>query len=353
MKKGIIIFLFILFNLSNISIYCQFTTIGTDFWLSFLKNYIQPNCIVYITSESGSSGVISMPGTGWLQTFTVPTNGSISITIPDSYNPSDTFPNTILNKGIHIVSGNPISVYAANQAQFSSDATLIIPTDALGNEYRVMAYSPLTDSPSEFLILGVEDNTQIQIIPTAPVYGGVGANVPFNITLNQGEVYLVRSYGDITGTLIKSINTNDCKTFAVFGGHECAYVPVTCQFCDHLYEQMIPTHAWGKNYITTPLMTRNGDQFRILAKDNGTVVHINGGASINLNAGQFHETFLTQASYITSNNPICVAQYSRGSQCDNTTSDPFMVILSPIEQLMNHIVFQAFNTPIINQFYVI
>ncbi|HPM40334.1 MAG TPA: IgGFc-binding protein, partial [Bacteroidales bacterium] len=260
MKKGIIIFLFILFNLSNISIYCQFTTIGTDFWLSFLKNYIQPNCIVYITSESGSSGVISMPGTGWLQTFTVPTNGSISITIPDSYNPSDTFPNTILNKGIHIVSGNPISVYAANQAQFSSDATLIIPTDALGNEYRVMAYSPLTDSPSEFLILGVEDNTQIQIIPTAPVYGGVGANVPFNITLNQGEVYLVRSYGDITGTLIKSINTNDCKTFAVFGGHECAYVPVTCQFCDHLYEQMIPTHAWGKNYITTPLMTRNGDQ---------------------------------------------------------------------------------------------
>lgn len=352
MKKKIIIFLFIIFNLSTINIYCQFTTIGTDFWLSFLKNKKHPTCIVYITSESGSSGVISMPGTGWLQTFTVPINGSISITIPDIYNPSDTLPNTILNKGIHIVSGNPISVYAANQAPASSDATLIIPTDALGNEYRVMCYSPLSDSPTEFLILGVEDNTQIQIIPTAAVYGGVGANVPFNITLNQGDVYLVRSYGDLTGTLIKSINTNDCKTFAVFAGHECAYVPVTCQYCDHLYEQMIPTHAWGRNYITTPLLTRNGDQFRILAKDNGTVVHINGGAPINLNAGQFHETYLTQASYITSNNPISVAQYSRGSKCDNTISDPFMVILSPTEQFMNHIVFQAFNTSVINQFYV-
>ena len=117
-------------------------------------------------------------------------------------------------------------------------------------------------------------------------------------------------------------------------------------------EMCIRDRAWGKDYLTSPLKNRNGDEFRILAKDNGTVVTINGGAPINLNAGQYYETYLTTASYINANKPICVAQYSRGAACDNTTSDPFMIILSPIEQFINHIVFDAFNTAQILQYYV-
>jgi len=349
MKKTLFLFLFLLtiFNLNG-----QYSTLGTEFWVSFMQNYdIPTNCIVYITSAQGATGTVSMPGSGWSQNFTVGANSSIWIQIPAAQSPNIETGNVILNKGIHIVSNNPIAVYAANQRNASSDATLVLPVTALGDQYMIMSYTVLSGNPSEFIIVGIENNTSIQIIPKAAVIGGVGANVPFNITLNAGQVYLVQSNGDLTGSTVKATNLNSCNNFAVFAGNKCANVPPSCSYCDHLFEQMLPLKTWGKNYITSPLMTRSSDQFRILAMENATSIQINGGAPINLNVGQYYETSLSQASFITANKPICVSQYSKGTLCDNVTSDPFMIILSPVEQFIDYIVFQAFNTSVINQFY--
>jgi len=349
MKKNIFTLLFLICIHFT---YGQYSTLGTDFWVAFKQNFDTPaNCILYMTSGVGATGTVSMPGTGWSQNFTIAANGSASIQVPDLQGPCVSTPNSVLNKAVRIVSNNPIAVYAANQRTASSDATLVLPVSALGDEYVVTSYSVLSGQPSQFIVVGVANNTSIQIIPKAAVNGGVGANVPFNITLNAGQVYLVQSSGDLTGSTVKATNLNNCENFAVFAGNRCANVPTTCTYCDHLYEQMIPLKAWGNNYATSPLMTRNGDQFRILAKENGTIISINGGAGINLNAGQFHEVYLTPASFITSTKPVSVAQYSRGTSCDGVTSDPFMIILSPVEQFINHIVFQAFNTTAINQFY--
>ena len=356
--KKILYSLLIILCVFKTSIYSQYTSIGTDFWVSWMPNiYPDPECQIFISSETGANGVVSIPGAGWTQNFSIPANGSTMINIPISSDCIISTPNAPINRGTHIISDNPISVYASNTAFATSDATLILPTNSLGDQYFIVSYKGLTGSPtvvSEFLILATENNTSIQIIPKVNLYGGYPANVPFNITLNRGEAYLVQALSsdeDLTGSSIKATNTGSCNNFVVFSGTVCANVP-DCRYCDHLFEQMIPTKAWGKNYITTPLMTRNGDQFRIVAKDNGTLVSINGGSPITLNAGQYSEQYLNQATYITSNNPICVAQYSRGSECDNTTSDPFMIILSPIEQFINHIIFQAFNTPNISQFYM-
>ena len=338
--KKILYSLLIILCVFKTSIYSQYTSIGTDFWVSWMPNiYPDPECQIFISSETGANGVVSIPGAGWTQNFSIPANGSTMINIPISSDCIISTPNAPINRGTHIISDNPISVYASNTAFATSDATLILPTNSLGDQYFIVSYKGLTGSPtvvSEFLILATENNTSIQIIPKVNLYGGYPANVPFNITLNRGEAYLVQALSsdeDLTGSSIKATNTGSCNNFVVFSGTVCANVP-DCRYCDHLYEQMIPTKAWGKNYITTPLMTRNGDQFRIVAKDNGTLVSINGGSPITLNAGQYSEQYLNQATYITSNNPICVAQYSRGSECDNTTSDPFMIILSPIEQFV-------------------
>ncbi len=363
MKKGKIILFFLIIPLKLLG---QYTSVGTDFWFSFMEN--QPSssgidtCKVYIASENGANGIISIPGQGWYQNFTVGINSSIEIQIPNSLipnhniHPASPLLDTIVNKAIHIISNNPISVYAANYIRFSSDAALIFPTNALGNEYIIMSYTSLpgySDLVSEFTVVGVNNNTQINITPTSNIIGGPTAGSTFTITLNAGQVYIAQTYGDFTGTVIKAVNTDDCNVkFAVFSGNDCAYVPITCAACDHLYEQMLPTSTWGKEYLTSPLKNRNGDQFRILAKDDDTEVNINGIQTIILNAGQFYETYLTQASYISANKPICVAQYSRGAACDNTVSDPFMIILSPIEQFINHVVFDAFNTSQIFQFYV-
>ncbi|MDD3630554.1 MAG: PKD domain-containing protein [Bacteroidales bacterium] len=349
MKKILLLFIFLL-NFLNLN--AQYSTLGNDFWVSFMQNFNVPtNCIIYITSPQGATGTVSMPGSGWSQNFTVGANTSIEIQIPAAQNPNIENSNVVLNKGVHVVSNNPIAVYAANQRNASSDATLVLPVQALGDQYMIMSYTVLSSNPSEFIIIGVENNTSVQIIPKAALIGGVGANVPFDITLNAGEVYMVQSYGDLTGSTVKATNLNTCNNFAVFAGNKCANVPSTCTYCDHLYEQMLPLKTWGKNYITSPLMTRSSDQFRILAMENSTSIQINGGTPINLNAGQYYETSLSQASFITSNNPISVAQYSQGTSCDNVTSDPFMIILSPVEQFIDNIVFQAFSTSVINQFY--
>jgi hypothetical protein len=333
----------IILLLISLQTFGQYSTLGTDFWVSWMQNFDSPeNCILYITSGVGATGTISMPGTGWSQNFTVAANGSVTVTVPTAQGPCISTPNTVLNKAVRITSNNPIAVFTVNQRIASTDATLVLPVAALGDDYMVTTYTVLSGQPSEFVVVGIDNNTSIQIIPKAAVNGGVGANVPFNITLSAGQVYLVQSNGDLTGSTVKATNTNQCNNFAVFAGNRCANVSTACTYCDHLFEQMIPLKAWGNNFATAPLLARNGDVFRILAAENGTTININGGAGINLNAGQFHEVMLTTASFITSNKPISVAQFSRGTSCDGASSDPFMIILSPVEQFIDHIVFFSF-----------
>jgi gliding motility-associated-like protein len=317
-----------------------------------LQNFDDPaNTLLYLTSEAGSNGTVTIPGTGWSQNFTIAANGSVLVTIPTTQSAAISTANTIINKGIHITSDNEIAVYAANQRTASSDATLVMSLQCLGDSYYINAYSPFSSNPSQFIIVGVEDGTSIEIIPSAAVSGGVGANVPFTITIDQGEVYLVTSTGDLTGTIVSATNTGNCNNFAVFAGNKCANVPLSCSYCDHLYEQMIPIKAWGKEYVTVPLMTRSSAQYRIIASEDNTSVIINGGAPVALNSGDFHELALASASFIESDKPISVAQYSQGTSCDGITSDPFMIMLSPVEQTLESILFQAFNTTAINQFY--
>ncbi len=352
MKKIYSLLLFILFAFSGA--FAQ-STIGTEFWLSFLLNGESTGSTqLYITSDVAATGTASMPGTGWSQNFTIPANGSVSVTIPLAQGAAIDVNNMVLNKAVKVVSNFPVAVYASNQTSASSDATVIMPVNALGDTYFVNSYTTFGSEgtyPSMFVVVGISDNTSIEIIPGSDVTGGVSAGVPFSITLNQGEVYMVKGNDDLTGTRIKATDAGNCNNFAVFGGSKCATVPVTCLFCDHLYEQMIPVKAWGKQYVTAPLMTRAADSFRVLASEDGTTVSINGGAAISLNAGEFYETVLSVASFIESNKPVSVAQYSQGTNCDGVPSDPFMIMLSPVEQVIDYVVFQAFNTPAISQFY--
>lgn len=348
MKTKILSLLLILLFVYG-ELHSQYSTTGTDFWLSFHENFGPADPILYITSGQGSSGTVTVPGIGWSHNFNVGANQSVKIELPQAV--IITQNNQVLNMGIKVTATSPVAVYAANERSASSDATLVFPIPRLGDNYRVNAYTPLNASnPSQFVVVGVENNTTIEIVPSANIVGGANAGTPFNVTLNEGQVYFVKSAGDLSGTIVRAVNLGECNHFAVFAGNKCANVP-TCTFCDHLYEQMIPIKAWGTQYITTPLLTRNGDQYRIMALENNTVVNINNGPNINLNAGQFHEEYLIPASYIVADKPVSVAQYARGTSCDGANADPFMIMLSPVEQFIDYIVFHAFQTGYIQNFY--
>lgn len=98
------------------------------------------------------------------------------VSIPLDYMPLE---EGISNRGIHITSDNDISVYALNKRQFSADAAVILPVNALGKEYLVTAHmEPPEDivessRESSMLIVAVEDDTEVEIVPTADTFRGL------------------------------------------------------------------------------------------------------------------------------------------------------------------------------------
>ena len=56
---------------------------------------------------------------------------------------------------------------------------------------------------------------------------------------------------DLTGTEILAD-----FPIIVFGGHECANVPLGFNFCDHIEQQMFPVPSWGAQYIGSHFVDR-------------------------------------------------------------------------------------------------
>src|SRR5207247_11189177 len=101
----------------------------------------------------------------------------------------------------------------------------------------------------------------------------------------QGQTHTLRSTHptptDLSGTLIQSSNP-----IAVFGGHQCANIPPGSVACDTILEELPPTTAWGKNFVSMPLATRTGgDTFRVLASQDATTVTLNGDIVATLTRG--------------------------------------------------------------------
>lgn len=330
-----------------------FTTKGTVFWLGFMENYQIADVTVYVSSDVATSGTVAIPAQGWSQNFTVVPGVTAAITIPSGMAEASGSGN-IEPKGIQVIANDSVHVFALNYVPYTSDAAVILPIQTIGNSYRAFAYKD-NQAPysgySEILIVACYPNTVVEITPSAATVNGNPANVPFQITLNAGQVYQLQSAGDLSGTLVRGIDSgNGCPNFALFAGNQCT--GVQCAYCDHLYEQMYPIHTWGTQYVLVPLRTRTSDRYRIIASVNGTQVSINGAPPVVLNAGQVHQFDTGTASFVQASNPIQVAQYSKGGDCDNTNSDPFMIMLSPVEQTLKYITFNAFTSTIITYYYL-
>jgi len=347
-----IAFLLFIFSITISTSFAQvFSTKGTDFWFGFMENYDTPTPTVYISSDVATSGTISIPGQTFSQAFTVAANSTTSIVLPVGQAHIITN-ETIETKAVHVISNDPVTVYALNYEAYSSDATIVLPTNTLGTEYYTANINPSVSTgtmPTELLIVGTQNGSQIQITPSVLTNGGNVAGVPYTITLNQGETYQVQADADLTGTYIQSLGS--CEKFAVFTGAKCTNVG-GCPYCDHLAEQVYPISTWGKNYATSPYQTRSSDIYRIVAANNNTNVTVNGGAPFVLNAGQFNQQNLAPASFITADQPIMVMQYSLGGDCDGANADPFIILLSPVEQTLDDITFNAFNSSVISSYFV-
>lgn len=227
---------------------------GTNLWLGFMefRNIEETNRVVIITAKEETVGTVSMPLLDWSMPFSVAANVEVVVKLPAS---AETIGSEeITNTGIQISSQQPVAAYMHQYFGFSSEASAVLPTDVIGTEYFVMSYAGTQDGervyPSEFLIVGTRDETQVTITPSAQTKGSRKPNLPFSIVLNKGETYQVQARdvnGDLTGSHISAD-----KKISVFGGTAWAVAPIDCGTRDNLLEQMHPVSAWGTEVLTIP-----------------------------------------------------------------------------------------------------
>jgi gliding motility-associated-like protein len=336
------------------------STEGDDFWVGFMENWLQDvnNPIIleiYISADDSTRAHISMPlkesAFQAIDTLVLP-DQTVRIVIPTELAMSMSS-NVVESRGVHITTDRDVSVYAMNKRQYSADMTVILPTYTLGNDYVVISHwedgnrNNNANSDAEFLILGIEDNTQLQIVPSYYTKGGNQPGQPFEITLNKGQTYQVKAAGDLTGSTVQAIanSESECKKFAVFAGN--MYTKVgECDHPDghdHLYAQMYPKYTWGNEYITVDFNTRiNGDHVKVIAAENNTGIYLNGNLVNTLMKGGY--LFLKEldgVNAISGSKPISVAQFSRSQACDNTRGDPFVILINPNQQVLKKITFFA------------
>lgn len=313
---------------------------GQDFWLAVPQNYGGGGTIeLYVTAQTAASVTVTCAGISFTTTVPVAANTLATIALP--YNVQIGSGGSS-NLGVHITATADVTVYLMNQQTYTTDAHLALPVDALGLDYYLMTYVP-GFAPSSITVVATQNNTTINVNPTVANSPGIPVGINTSVVLNQGDVYTVRSSvtsgqtGDLTGSHIFAD-----KPIAVIGASECAQVPYGTPYCDYIVEQMTPTSAWGKNFVTVPLGGRtSGDVFRFLSNASGTQVSVDGSVVATIGVGQFYETVLASGTYhrIASNNPILVGQFAKGSTSDGTVSDPFFALVPPDDQfIVNYII---------------
>lgn len=356
--------IFFFFLIGNISAQ-NFSNKGKEFWLVFPPHQPNPgtpaNLSLYISSDKASTGKVFVNGIK-IQDFDIEPNVtkeyvldrlSTYIALDDRATVGNQ--NKVASgKGIHVVvdDGKPsVVVYAHMYAAARSAASIILPSSVLQRKYIVMAYTQDEigfqegePARSQFSVVAIENNTRLKIKfrkngVVEPNF--IEVDLPF-----KGDVYQYQDLKDLTGTEIESIaiGNNVCNKIAVFSGSSANKIQSFASTSnggsrDPLFQQCYPENSWGKNYILTDFSGKRNLFFRIIAKEDGTKIKLN-GVTIPLNRGQYYESNSTNnipPFFIESDKPVCVAQFSVSQDFDTGVGDPEMLILNSVEQSIDNV----------------
>ncbi|APR79306.1 Hemagglutinin/hemolysin-related protein [Minicystis rosea] len=287
---------------------------------------------------------------------------------------------------------------------FTNDASILLPTTALRNEYYVMSYPTMhlgqvdpffgdtswINLPGFVAITATEDNTQVTVESTANVRAGSGvaalsSGQTGTFKLNAGDVLqLTTASGpasqtpqpgkpcqedplqsvvycpsaatlDLTGSHIVSD-----KPVSVIGGHDCTFIPFNKYACDHIEESLFPVETLGKDLIVTApktvdSVTQSPGQadnmfVRVLsAADNNEITFDPPvAAKTTLQKGKWVEIGpITQDFRVMATDRIMVGQYMVGENFGSVAAsagDPSLSIAIPTEQYRVEYTFLAPST---------
>lgn len=278
----------------------------------------------------------------------------------------------------------------------TSDASLLVPTNAVGTQYVVVGWRALQPGGTWVDIVAFEDGTTVTVESPLPLAGGAAGSVAanssamFNIPKNQ-VLHLSENRGffstgnrDVSGVIVTAN-----KPVAVYTGATiinipdepirvnppagctatdgactlndecctgiCGYSPQTGSWrCaeglpagDHVEQQLFPVEAWGTTYVATPYWSRGQNDFtiyRVVGATDGTMVTldppVNGEASFTLNRGEVRQIYGRDSFQLTATQPVMLAQFMIGGSSDSSgDGDPAFLIPPALEQYRDSYVF--------------
>ncbi len=386
------------------------STEGKDFWVTFLQADQDPNnelsLSLSISSREDCEVTIVNPYTGYKKTVSVTAGVRSLVPIYSGNVLANNARSAMAASGnvcyavnsekvdtcaLHVTSTANISLFATNYKKATFDATNVLPTASLLDEYIIQTYTPSDhDGPSatqgsHFAVIAAEDNTIVDYIPTEPTEaintaksaydfsGGVGmdpeqlalaawkaGDTLHSPVLMKGQVYYVwtgkkdKDAGDLSGTYVKA---RGGKKIAVFQGCPHTNIPYQEEQRDHIFSQAMPTRYWGNTFALTASSNRPCDIIRVLALNDETTVYINGDSVYTFNFAtnkkhywefQIGEngTYGKNGSCMVTTSCPCavhlfmVSQRYHGDK--NSNGDPAMLWINPIEQQIDQVTFATY-----------
>lgn len=368
----------------------QVTSEGTLFFLGFMgmeintsfgSNSVLDSQIIYITSKYNTKAYIDNPlRFGSTQTVNITANKVNRVfVLPSFYHPDTsseilTTASNYAKMGLRVKADAPVYVYCMALEQYRSAATYVLPYAAIPSapEFYVTSFNPNVTktggnySASEFVIVGMDNNVEVEITPKVRTQNGHAAGTPFTIKLKAGQNYQVRSHpsdgnavsnpsgktGDLSGSYIRVIN--GCGKINVFCGNESAFVGCNSSR-DHIYTQCLPTTLLGKNFTLLPYKTlTKGYMYKVTAVKNSTVVKVNGTSVATLNTGETYVGDVTTGTEacITTSNPAYCGQFMKTEACSGgTDADPDLVFVPDNRQTLNYTILGTATTASMKKHY--
>jgi hypothetical protein len=269
---------------------------------------------------------------------------------------------TGMAQAFHITTDQPVSAYQMNPygggVAAVPGASLLLPTSAWDTNYVAVTAAPAasaTMTNPSINIVAAADDTEVTILPPVAVVGGgtlpAGpANIPYTLTLNQGQQAQLSQAADLTGTVIQAT-----KPIGVLAGNACMQTPLGTNFCDHGEQMLPPVKALGSEYVGVmfrPRVTGDVAFWRVVGVVNGTTLTYSStlpGAPTTLAAGQI-VTFSTASPFVVASqdasHPFMMFEEMTGgawASLSVTTGygDPDIVVGVPTKQFLHRYTIQT------------
>ena len=367
------------------------STEGKDFWVTFMQadqrtsddgdwdgNYNTLKLSLSISARENCQVVVSNPYTSYSDTFDVQANVMFPVDVytgsPLTWDARNAMNTTgkvcysvnseqIDTCAIHVTSTKNISLFATNYKKATFDATNVLPTASLLNEYVIQTYSPSdhggTAQGSHFAIVATEDNTVASYVLSANTMMNYKGDTIVTDTLKAGEVWYVwTGNGDGDSYDLSGTHITANKNIAVFQGCPHTNIPNKVKERDHIFSQAMPTKYWGNTFVLTASAGRHKDYVRILALNDETTVYINGDSVytfdfVNRDKKQYWEfTIGDQGTYakdgsclVTTSCPCATHLFLASKKDDNVDNgDPSMLWVNPIEQQIDQVTFATYSS---------